>query len=104
MSNRYDIPKGLAPGQGKVPKTAPPPRSSLYGDKIMCQLCFGGFWKNELWKDAHGDYWDVCKQCKAEEYRQGLFIVKNIIMNNYDQDDPVQREILQRLQGFWNEI
>jgi hypothetical protein len=75
----------------------------LYGDKTMCQLCFGGFWKNELWMDAHGDYWDVCKQCKAEEFRQALHIVKHLIMNNYE-DAPVLEEMRQRLRGFWDEI
>jgi hypothetical protein len=41
----------------------------LYWPDIMCQHCFGGFKKEELWQDEAGEYWDVCKPCKAHEDR-----------------------------------
>jgi hypothetical protein len=78
----------------------------VYGpDKTMCCLCFGGFFKNELWLDAYGEYWDVCKQCKAEEYRWLLHKIKYTIMNSEELGlYRVKADIESDLKRMWDEI
>ena len=34
---------------------------------VMCCLCFGMFYHWQLHKDAEGDLWDVCRDCKRQE-------------------------------------
>ena len=35
--------------------------------KVMCQLCFDRFDKDDLMVDEDGVKWDVCKTCRADE-------------------------------------
>lgn len=30
---------------------------------VMCCLCFGSFSQDQLWVDAEGIRWDVCREC-----------------------------------------
>ena len=39
--------------------------------KVMCQLCFNGFYKEQLasaWRDPNYVYTDICPECQAREF------------------------------------
>lgn len=41
----------------------------LADGRVMCQLCFGYFTRDQLWTDDAGATWDVCARCHAWEER-----------------------------------
>lgn len=36
-------------------------------NKFFCCICFGVFELDEAWKDAQGQWWDMCRACAAVE-------------------------------------
>jgi hypothetical protein len=77
----------------------------LYAPQIMCQLCFGAFDREQLWVDHSGGYWDVCKQCKADEYSLVLARVKSIIERaNFFNGGVETGDIVEAFGSLWEEI
>ena len=77
----------------------------LYYPKIMCQLCFAGFDKEQLWLDTENQYWDVCKQCKAEEYWATLSRIKKVITEaDFFGDEVAPEDIIKAFAGVWEDV